>query len=93
MPIYKYKAVKSGTEYEGVRDLPDKGALYSEVKREGGMIVSVEEQKQKATSSFSFKLGGRVKTDEKRPSSSLRGRSNGRGNLSSGYRLLRSSSQ
>lgn len=65
MPIYKYKAVKNGEHYEGVKELPDKGALYAEVKNEGGMIVDVEEKKEKSGGGFSFRIGGGIKNDEK----------------------------
>ncbi|HEY4516157.1 MAG TPA: type II secretion system F family protein [Candidatus Paceibacterota bacterium] len=65
MPIYKYKAVKNGEEYEGKKEVADKTVLYGEVKREGGTIVSVKEEKQKSGINFSMKLTSGVKADEK----------------------------
>jgi type IV pilus assembly protein PilC len=65
MPTYKYKAVKNGVEYDGTIDVEDKIALYSHVKGEGGMIVSVNEQREKSLSKFNFSFRSGVKADEK----------------------------
>src|SRR3989344_7877343 len=64
MPIYKYKAVKNGSEYESTKEFADKSALYADVKREGGMIISVEEGREKASGKFNFKITSGVKADE-----------------------------
>src|SRR3989344_3375909 len=64
MTVYQYKAVKDGKEYEGEKDLLDKGALYSAVRGEGGSIISVKESNsKKKTGGFSFFKG--VKNEEK----------------------------
>jgi len=63
--LYKYKAIKNGAEYEGEKEVADKIALYSEIKKEGGAIVFVEEGKLNRENKFSFKLGSGIKTDEK----------------------------
>ncbi|MEK9185700.1 MAG: type II secretion system F family protein [Patescibacteria group bacterium] len=63
--LYKYKAVKNGAEYEGEKEAPDKIALYGEIKKEGGVVVSVEEEKSKGGDKFSFHLGSGIKADEK----------------------------
>lgn len=63
--LYKYKAIKNGVEYEGEKEAPDKIALYGEIKKEGGAVVSVEEQKSKEETRFSFRLGSGIKADEK----------------------------
>lgn len=65
MPIYKYKAVRNGEQYEGAKEVQDKVTLYKEVKTEGGMIVSVEEEKVKNNSGWSFSFRSGVKADQK----------------------------
>jgi type IV pilus assembly protein PilC len=46
MTTFHYKARKNdGTEYEGAFDAPDKFALYSNIKKEGGTVLSVSEEK------------------------------------------------
>lgn len=63
--LYKYKAIKNGSEYGETKEFADKAALYAEVKREGGMIVSVEEVKSSSGSKFNFKITSGIKADEK----------------------------
>lgn len=68
MPIFNYKAKhQDGTEYEGTLETQDKFELYKVVKKDGGYIVSVTEQKKSALNfslgDFSF-IGG-VKTHDK----------------------------
>lgn len=45
MPLFKYRALrKDGTSYEGEASLPDKFALYSQIRSEGATALRVEEQ-------------------------------------------------
>jgi type IV pilus assembly protein PilC len=67
MPTYKYKAKNvDGKEYEGTHEAADKFALYRDIKKEGGQIISVTEGKQ-GLGSLSFKLPflGGVKMHDK----------------------------
>lgn len=66
MTTYKYKATHAdGTEYEGVHEATDKFALYRDIKKEGGQVVSVTEEKTKGTSSFHLPFFGGVKMHDK----------------------------
>lgn len=67
MPIYKYKAKNTeGNEYEGTHEAPDKFALYRDIKKEGGTIMSVTEGKQSLGSmTFSLPFLGGVKMHDK----------------------------
>jgi len=68
MPQYKYKAKNSeGKEYEGTHEAVDKFALYRDIKKEGGQVVSVTEGKSKGLGDISFKLPflGGVKMHDK----------------------------
>lgn len=59
MPLYKYKFLKNGEEFEETRDYSDKAAIYSVVRSMGGSIISVEEIKKSFSSQFflSFRKG------------------------------------
>ena len=68
MPQYKYKAINTeGKEYEGVKEAPDKFALYRDVKKEGGQVTSATEQKKNEFFSLSFDslFKGKVKQHDK----------------------------
>ncbi len=68
MTTYKYKAKDGGgKEYEGTHEAADKFALYRDIKKEGGQIVSVTEGKSKGLGGMSFKLPflGGVKMHDK----------------------------
>ncbi|MHB1316641.1 MAG: type II secretion system F family protein [Minisyncoccota bacterium] len=68
MTQYKYKAINTeGKEYEGVHEAVDKFALYKDIKKEGGQVISVGEEKNGSSGSMNIKipfLGG-VKTHDK----------------------------
>lgn len=61
MPLYKYKFVKNGKEYEQIKEFVDKGTLYSAVRAEGSSILQAEEVESKSKPSsvgfFSFNKG------------------------------------
>lgn len=68
MPHYKYKAInEEGVEYEGVKEAPDKFALYRDVKKEGGQVTNATEEKENKFFSLSFDslFKGRVKQHDK----------------------------
>lgn len=66
MPIYKYKAKhEDGKEYEGAHEAADKFALYRDIKKEGGQIISVTEGKEKGALSFHLPFLGGVKMHDK----------------------------
>lgn len=65
MPFYKYKIIKDGVEHEENKEFPDKVSLYNEVKRDGAMIISVDEVENKYSGKFNFKLRSGIKADEK----------------------------
>jgi len=68
MTTYKYKAKDAeGKEYEGTHEAVDKFALYRDIKKEGGQVVSVTEGKSKGLGDISFKLPflGGVKMHDK----------------------------
>lgn len=49
MPKFAFKAYKQGGErYEGVREAPNKFALYDQIKKEGGIVFSANEAKDKS---------------------------------------------
>lgn len=63
MPLYKYKYIKEGEEQEETKSFADKAALYQEVRLNNASVVSVEEEKAKASFKFiSFKR--RIKPQE-----------------------------
>lgn len=47
MPLYKYKFIKEGENFEETREFPSKESLYIAVRSQGGSIVSVEEVQKK----------------------------------------------
>lgn len=67
MATYKFRAIgKSGEQYEGIIDAPDRFAVYRKIKKEGGTILFVNEVKK----DFSFlktvrSAFGGIKTYEK----------------------------
>lgn len=68
MPQYKYKAKNAeGKEYEGTHEAADKFALYRDIKKEGGQIISVEEGGAKGLGSINIKIPfiGGVKMHDK----------------------------
>lgn len=68
MPRYTYKATNAeGKEYEGVKEAPDKFALYREVKKEGGQVTSTTEEKENKFFSLSLDtlFKGKVKQHDK----------------------------
>ncbi|MCX6703667.1 MAG: type II secretion system F family protein [Candidatus Zambryskibacteria bacterium] len=68
MTKYTYTAKnKEGKEYKGTHEALDKFALYRDIKKEGGQVTSVDENKKEGFGSMSFKipfLGG-VKMHDK----------------------------
>lgn len=55
MSTYHYKAMRAdGTEYEGSLEAPDKFAIYRQVKKEGGSVLSVSEKGEKG-GTFDFR--------------------------------------
>lgn len=65
---FKFKAQNSAGEiYEGVKDTVDRFALYRDVKKEGGVVVSASEvaAKQEFNVSNYFKFFGKVNTRDK----------------------------
>lgn len=68
MATYTYKAKDAeGKEYEGTHEAADKFALYRDIKKEGGQVLSATEQKVKGAGALSFKLPfvGGVKMHDK----------------------------
>lgn len=67
MTKYKYTAIKeSGEKYEGEKEAPNKFNLYSDVRKEGGTIISVEEVQLKKFGTIKLPAFlGRVKTIDK----------------------------
>lgn len=68
MTQYKYKAThEDGTEYEGSHEAADKFALYRDIKKEGGQVISVTEEKKKGMGSLTFTIPflGKVKMHDK----------------------------
>lgn len=66
MPTYKYKAKDGdGKEYEGVHEAADKFALYRDIKKEGGQVISVTEGKKRGALSFHLPFLGGVKMHDK----------------------------
>lgn len=67
MPIFKFKAEKSGGEiYEGKRNAADKFILYQDLKREGETVVSAQEVHNKRSFGFSLDIIlARVSTRDK----------------------------
>jgi len=44
MPLFKYKAKKTdGTEYDGEHEAPNRFEVYAEVRKEGGVVISLSE--------------------------------------------------
>lgn len=64
MPLYKYKYLKEGKEYEETKEFSDKGALYASVRSESGSIVSVKEVKSEKSRIKFFSLRKKIKTQE-----------------------------
>ncbi len=55
MPLYKYKAIKAGEEYEETKEFENKQELYLSIRKNGASVVSVEEAgSQKISVNFSF---------------------------------------
>jgi len=66
MALYKYKAKDAeGKEYEGTHEAADKFALYRDIKKEGGQVISVTEGKEKGALSFKLPFLGGVKMHDK----------------------------
>ena len=65
MALYTYKARnKEGAIYENSLEAVDKISLYSLIRQEGGVLVSVKEGKKKGAG-FSLRLGSSMKMQEK----------------------------
>ena len=63
---FKYKAIKnSGKKYEGVTESQNKFSLYNELKIEGIMLISAEEQSKKNLWRYLFGFFGGVSTAQK----------------------------
>lgn len=55
MAKFKYTAQKTGGEiYRGIADAEDRFALYETIRREGGKVISVEEDSSTSPWSFSY---------------------------------------
>lgn len=64
MPLYKYKFIKDGEEYEETKEFSDKGALYGAVRSGKGSIISAEEVGAKKSSFAFFSLKKKIKPQE-----------------------------
>ncbi len=54
---FKYKAIKSnGVRYEGVSESSSKFSLYNDIKSEGGMLISAEEQSRFKLQALFYKI-------------------------------------
>ena len=68
MPKFKYKAVREkGQTYEGIIEAPDRFVVYSQIRKEKGTVVHVEEVKKGIPISLEAvnNLFSTVKTAEK----------------------------
>ena len=68
MTLFKYKAVdKTNQTYEGSLEATDKFAVYQEVKKQDGTVISVSEVDGAKKSFWSFEVGflSRIKTHDK----------------------------
>lgn len=68
MTKFHYKATReSGEEYENTIDVPDKFSVYTQIRKEGGTVISVEEESKKLSEGLNFinSLFGVVKMNEK----------------------------
>jgi type IV pilus assembly protein PilC len=68
MPSYKINAIRpSGEKYEDVREAKDKSSLYQQLKKDGDVVISVEEEnKKKFFGDFSFlELFRRIKMQDR----------------------------
>src|SRR3989344_4646648 len=63
MPLYKYKAIRDGTEYEETKEFENKQELYLYIRKNSGTVVSVEEVTGKRIG-ISFSFFKRVKAQE-----------------------------
>ena len=57
MTQFAFKAQnQSGETYQGVKEAADKFALYRDIKKEGGIVISAEEAKKKSSFGMSISL-------------------------------------
>lgn len=63
MPLYKYKAIREGVEYEETKNFDNKQEIYVAVRKNNATIVSVEEVSGKKLN-ISFSFINRVKAQE-----------------------------
>jgi len=68
MSRFYYKAIKSnGEKYEDTIEAPDRFFVYNNIRKEGGTVILVEEEKKKFSIGVNFIFGifGVIKTDDK----------------------------
>ena len=68
MPKFHYKAARaSGEAFEGTVDVPDRFAVYGEVRKEGGSVLSITEEHKGLSMDVGHLLSplARVRTSEK----------------------------
>lgn len=64
MPLYKYKFIREGEEFEETKEFSDKATLYKEIRSSNGSIISAEEVKG-AKNAFKFlSFRKRIKSQE-----------------------------
>jgi type IV pilus assembly protein PilC len=61
--LFHYKAIKDGAVYEADKEAADKIALYKDVRKEGGTIISAEEKSERRY--FWSRLSRGVKLEQK----------------------------
>jgi len=64
MPLYKYKFLKDGEEFEETKEFADKSSLYMAVRTNNASILSVEEINNKKKNFISFSFRKKIKPME-----------------------------
>ena len=62
---FTYKATKNGEEYENTVDMSDRFSVYKHIKKEGGDVISVEENGKPQGVKISKNLFERISTNDK----------------------------
>lgn len=62
---FTYKATKNNKEYENTIDLPDRFSVYRHIKKEGGIVISVEEKSSSHKIKFANNIFEIINTADK----------------------------
>ena len=62
---FTYKATKNGEEYENTVDMPNRFSVYEHIKKEDGVVISVDEKRNIHGLKLSNNIFETVKTKEK----------------------------